>query len=250
MCLFVKLKGRKVFSGIGKRNTLLIMITGAIIGINWMLLFESYNYTTVATATLCYYMEPTIVILLSPIIFKERLSLRKALCALAALVGMVFVSGVAARGGLDTENIKGVIYGLLAAALYASVVIINKKIDVDDAYEKTIIQLACAAIILIPYVLFTEKFREIEITPGLIVLVLIVGIVHTGIPYGMYFASFKKLPAQSIAILSYIDPVFALILSSIVLKEDMDVFGIIGAALIICSSIISELKTNRKEASA
>ena len=122
----------------------------------------------------------------------------------------------------------------------------NKKVQVEDAYAKTIIQLASAAIILIPYLLITEDFSAISLNGLAIVMVLIVGIVHTGIAYAMYFGSMKDLKAQTVAVLSYIDPVFALLLSALVLHEKLTLFGIIGAVLVIGSALVSETDTGRK----
>ena len=222
------------------RTLLLLAVTGAIMGLNWMLLFEAYNYTSVATATMCYYMQPTIVILLSPFAFRERLTPKKLFCAVAAIIGMVFVSGVLSGNGFQTQDIKGILFGLGAAVLYSAVVILNKKVVVEDVYEKSIIQLAAAAVVLIPYLLLTENISKISL-PGIAVgMVFLVGIVHTGIAYALYFGSMKNLKAQSIAVMSYIDPVFALLLSAIVLHEKMSVFGMVGAVLIIGSAIVSE----------
>lgn len=244
--VFIKLKGRKLCHGIGIKKLLLLLLTGALIGANWMLLFEAYRYTTVATATLCYYMQPTIVIFLSPLFFGEKLSVKKLICAFVSVVGMIFVSGIIDGNGLPVSDVKGILFGMSAAAVYASIVIMNKKIQIEDAYEKTIIQLFSAALILIPYVLVTENFSNIKFSLFSVVMIVVVGIVHTGIAYALYFASMKSLNAQSIAVLSYMDPVSALILSALVLKERLTVYGSVGAVLIIGSALISEVDFKRK----
>ncbi len=229
-----KLKSRTVF---------LLAVTGALMGFNWMLLFEAYNYTSVAVATMCYYMQPTIVILLSPFVFREKLTFKKLICAFAAIIGMVFVSGILNGNGIKTQDIKGILFGLGAAALYSAVVILNKKVVVEDVYEKSIIQLA-AAIILIPYLLLTEDITKTSLNGTAVCMVLLVGIVHTGIAYALYFGSMKNLKAQSIAVMSYIDPVFALLLSAVILHEGLTVYGAIGAILIIGSAFVSEIARN------
>ena len=223
-----------------RRTALRLVLTGAIMGLNWMLLFEAYNYTTVAAATMCYYMQPTIVILLSPLVFRERLGAKRLACAGAAIVGMLFVSGVLSGGAGQMQDIRGIIFGLGAAVFYATVIILNKKVVVEDVYAKTIIQLAGAALVMIPYVLITEGVPELALTPADIGLVLLVGVVHTGVTYALYFGSMQRLRAQTVAILSYIDPVFALLLSAAVLHESLTPLGIVGAVLIIGSAIISE----------
>lgn len=247
LLLFVLARGRKL-GHIERKKLLLLAVTGAVMGMNWICLFEAYNYTAVSTATMCYYMQPTIVILLSPLVFREKITLKKLLCAIAAVVGMVFVSGMMEGEGVQSQDAKGILYGLAAAALYASVVIMNKKVQVDDDYEKTIIQLISAAVILIPYLLLTENWSDISLNTTAIVMVIIVGIVHTAVAYALYFGSMRGLKAQSVAVLSYIDPVFALLLSAIVLGEKLSAFGIFGAVLVIGSAVISEISVKKRSA--
>lgn len=244
LILFLFAKGHK-WHRIEKKSQLLLAVTGIVIGLNWILLFEAYNYTTVSTATMCYYMQPTIVILLSPILLHERITPKKLICAITAIIGMVCVSGVAEKGGIGAQDTIGILCGLGAAALYATVIILNKKIQIEDAYEKTIIQLISATIILIPYLFLTEDWAAIQLNKLAILMVLVVGIVHTGIAYALYFGSMKELKAQSIAVLSYIDPVFALLLSAAVLHERLSVFGVVGAVLIIGSALVSEFNSDR-----
>lgn len=239
LLVFVLVRGGKLKLP-ERRTALRLVLTGAIMGLNWMLLFEAYNYTTVAAATMCYYMQPTIVILLSPLVFRERLGAKRLACAGAAIVGMLFVSGVLSGGAGQMQDIRGIIFGLGAAVFYATVIILNKKVVVEDVYAKTIIQLAGAALVMIPYVLITEGVPELALTPADIGLVLLVGVVHTGVTYALYFGSMQRLRAQTVAVLSYIDPVFALLLSAAVLHESLTPLGIVGAVLIIGSAIISE----------
>ena len=242
----VRLRGRGKTEWIGRKDLLLLALTGALIGANWMLLFEAYNHTTVATATMCYYMQPTLVILLSPLVLRERLTARRLACAGAAVAGMAFVSGVADGGGISARDLSGVAFGLGAAALYATVILLNKRMQVEDVYKKTAIQLTAATVALAPYVLLTEDFAAIRLDARAAVLVLIVGIVHTGVAYAMYFGSMKRLRAQTIALLSYIDPVFALLLSAAVLHEPITPLGLLGAALILGSALVGEGRRQKR----
>lgn len=229
-----------------RENLVLLVVSGIFIGINWVALFESYRYTTVATATLCYYMAPMFVILASPVAFKERLTLKKVLCLITALIGMLFVSGVLESGGGEIQ-LKGIIYGLVAAAFYASVMILNKKMTFIPAFDKTYIQLFCAAAIVGVYNIFTVDFAAMSTDVKHILLLLFVGAFHTGFAYTLYFGSMKSMKAQSIAILSYIDPVFALVLSAIILKENMSLFGIIGAVMVLGAALVCDLPEKRKQ---
>ena len=246
MFLFIvaKIQKKQINHHIGIRKILWLVITGAVMGVNWMFLFEAYNYTTVATATLCYHMQPTIVILLSPLFFKETITAKKWICVILSIIGMIFVSGLIESGIPPLSESKGILFGIGAALFYAAVVIMNKKLPGLDAYEKTIIQLLSAAVILIPYLLISRQSFHVEWTPTVIVMLLIVGFVHTGVAYVLYFGSMDGVKAQTVAIFSYLDPIMALLLSTIILNERMTVFGIVGAILIIGAALIGEIDMN------
>jgi RarD protein len=245
LLLVVLITGKKLDKAAIKSNLWLLLVSGAFIGINWMLLFESYRYTTVATATLCYYLAPVFVVLLSPLVLKERLSLIKGICAAVAVLGMVFVSGVF-EGGLDLSRLPGILFGVGAAAFYAAVILLNKKMKPIPAMDCTVIQLAAAALVLVPYTLLVEDYAAVALSPLGIGLLVAVGVVHTGIAYALYFGSVHKLPAQTVAIFSYIDPVVAILLSALFLQEPMTVWGWVGAVLILGSTLVSELSATKK----
>ena len=240
--VFMKLKGIRGRENLSRHQVLWLSLTGAVMGINWILLFEAFNHTTVAVATLCYYMQPTIVILLSPLLFKERLSAKKLLCALAAIVGMILVTGIIG-GSPQNGDLTGVLLGLGAAVFYSAVIIMNKneKMIGVNAYQKTMIQLLAAGAVMIPYLIVTGTgIGSGVLTPKVIILLLTAGIVHTGIAYLLYFGSMNGISVQSIAILSYIDPVSALFFSALFLNEPLSPVGIIGAVMIIGSAVIAE----------
>lgn len=224
-----------------KKNFPVLFFSGAAIGFNWILLFEAYNYTSVATATLSYYFAPFFVILASPFVLKEKMSVKKVVCLLTALAGMFFVSGMVHNGLPQISEIKGILFGLGAAVLYASVIILNKKLKDITAYDKTIMQLLIAAVVVLPYIFITEDVSSISFNAKTVRLLVLVGIVHTGIAYAMYFNSIKNLKAQTVAVFSYIDPAVAILLSAFLLRENMDIYGIIGAVMILGSALISEL---------
>lgn len=221
-----------------------LFISGALMGFNWVLLFEAYNYTSVATATLCYYTAPIIVIAASPFIFGEKLGIKKIFCVIAAFCGMVAVSGVLSTGFSFAET-KGALLGLGAAVLYASVVITNKKLGDVPAFERTVIQLFASAAAIFPYVLLAEDFPVLNPDAVSISMLIFVGIVHTGLAYVLYFGSIGSLKAQTAAIFSYIDPVTAIILSGVVLNEKVGASEMIGAVLILGSAFISELSEKK-----
>lgn len=230
-----------------KKNMIFLLLSGALIGFNWICLFEAYQYTSVATATLCYYMAPIFVILMAPVFLKEHLTIKKGCCVVVALFGMVLVSGVLDSGFNGGVEYKGVILGLFAAAFYGCVIIINKLLSEMAAFDKTIIQLLAAAVVSMPYVFLREDTAGIYFTPFIIVMILIVGVVHTGITYALYFGSMGALKAQMVALYSYIDPVVAIILSALFLKENIGITGYVGAVLVLFATMVSELPIFEKE---
>lgn len=222
----------------------MLLLAGAMYGFNWIFFFEAINYTTVPIATLCYYMQPALVILLSPLFLQEKLTRGKIVVLCLTTTGMVLVSGITETESVDVNQLKGVIFGLSAGLLYALNAIINKRISQINTYHKTFIQLTGAVITLIPYLFIVDGWRPIP-TDGLtIISVLILGIVHTGIAFALYFASMKTLSAPSVALCGYIDPISALFLSALVLDETLTVTGVLGAVLIIGTAVVSEIKAS------
>ena len=240
LLLYLKITGRPFDpAGIAKRDFLLLIVTGAMIGFNWILLFEAYHYTSVAIATLCYYMQPVIILLVSPFLLKEKLSAKKTACVIAAVIGMVLISGIIGPGETPSHA-RGILLGLGAAVLYAGVILLNKKIRGVPIFEKTIIQLMSTAVCLLPYMILRGTLHAYQ--PGYtgIGMLLLAGILHTGIAYVLYFGAVENLPAHTSALVSYIDPVTAILLSALFLHEPLSAAGIAGTVLIIGSAVVSE----------
>ncbi len=240
-------QGRSISWSAIRQNFIRLFLCGTMLGLNWILLFEAYRYTGVATATLCYYLAPIFIVAVSPFVFRERITLKKLLCVTVALIGMVFVSGVVQNGIPAFSERKGILLGIAAAVLYAAIVINNKKLKDIPAYDQTVTQLAISAIVLLPYNLLNGNLSDLTLTPSAIILLLVVGIVHTGISYYLYFGATERLPAQTLAILSYIDPAAAILLSALVLRERIGVFDIIGAVLILGAAMVSEYSPAPKQ---
>lgn len=237
------IKGDKFNKKSLKNNYKILILSGTALGLNWILLFEAYRYTTISIATLCYYFAPVIVILLSPVVFKEKVGAKQAIGVLLSIVGMVFVAGVFDEKSIGTGNIKGILLGLAAAILYASIMFFNKFLGDVNEIDSTITQLGVATIVLLPYVIITGNISKIFDHPDLrsITILLLVGVIHTGIAYLLYFSSITHLQGQTIALFSYIDPVTAIILSTCILKENMSVLQVLGAILILGTTLCNEL---------
>ena len=239
------LRKQKVDTNKIKKNFVYLVISALALGFNWVFLFESYSYLSVATATLIYYFAPTLVIFVSVPLFKDKLTLKHILCAIISLVGMIFISGV-----LQSEftlSVSGILLAVGAMLLYATVIVLNRKANEVPTLERTTIQLSVSAIILLPYTLLTDKTLFLGVDSTSIILLLVMGIVHTGIAYLLYFSAIGTLKSHTVAIFSYIDPTLAVILSFTVMQEGFSVFSLIGAILIILSSVLSQvnLKTNK-----
>ena len=241
LLLFVYLRGERLSLAAIRANRLRLVVSGTLIGFGWILLFEAYRYTTVATATLCYYMTPVFTLMAAPFVLREKLTLRKLCCLAAALLGMVFVSGVTRAGLSGMSEWRGVLLALGSAILYAGVVLINKKIHGIRPYDRTIVQIGTAGAVLIPYVLLTEDLASVVFAPRTILLLLVAGLVHTGFAYALYFSSVDALSAQTLSLLSYLDPVVAVTLSALVLREPLTAMDALGAVLILCAAIVAEL---------
>ncbi len=246
--LAVKLcmKSKIDFSAL-KGSLLILCINGALLGLNWILLFESYNYTSVATSTICYNLGPMLVVLVSPLVFKERLTLTKILCVATALFGVMCVSGLFENNPSGDRGFIGVLLGLCAAVVYAITVIINKQVDKVNPMDKAITQFFASTVVMFIYCLFVTKPEELQFTTQTIILLIVVGVLHTGVAYTIYFKSLPDVTSQNVAIFAYIDPVVAVVLSALVLKEEMTVFTVLGAVLVVASAIFSELYDNKQK---
>ena len=228
------------------RNLKWLLPCGIAMGFNWILLFEAYRYTTVAVATLCYYLSPVIILLLSPLVLKEKLTALKAGCIAMALVGMFLVSGVVQSGGTGF-NATGILLGLGAAVLYAFIVLLSKQLTDISSYDTTIMELGISAVVMLVYNLMTVDLSALTCPPLGLASLAVVAIFHTGVCYALYFGSIAALPAQTSALFSYIDPVVAILLSALLLREPMDLLSAIGAVLILGSTLLGEVLESRKK---
>lgn len=229
-----------------KKQIPLLLLSGVAMSFNWILLFEAYKYTTVSVATLSYYFAPVLVTVVCPILFKEKMGAKQWICFGMSTLGIALITGI---GDLSqgSSHLKGIAFGLGAAVLYATVILLNKFIKGVDGIHRTFLQFAAAVITLIPYVLFTSGVNVASLNGKGWVYLIIVGVVHTGVTYCLYFSSLKELPGQKAAILSYIDPLVAVLVSVVILGEDMTLPQIIGGALILGFTLWNEISPNKSK---
>ena len=238
-------KNRIPFGKIKKQLPVLIA-SGIAMGFNWILLFEAYNYTSVSVATLSYYFAPIIVTLLCPLLFKEKMKSKQWICFIMSTIGIVLIT-VTGDMGQGNNHFIGIAFGLGAACLYATVILLNKFIKEVDGIHRTFIQFISAAAVLLPYVLFTGGITLPSLDSRSLVLLIVVGLVHTGITYCLYFSSLKELPGQKTAVLSYIDPLVAVLGSVVVLHEEITLLQIAGGLLILGFTLWNEIGGNKEK---
>lgn len=229
-----------------KKNLLLLIASSAALGFNWILLFEAYRNTSITNATLSYYFAPVIVVFLSPFILKEKLTLRKLICIIVAIIGMFLVAWTGGDGSLASIEFLGIGFGLGAAFLYAFVIIFNKLIKDMGGLDTTIIQLTIASLILIPYVLLQGPIPIATLNTSSMISLALVGLLNTGVAYLLYFTSIQKLESHTVAIYSYIDPISAVVMSAIFIGERVSGLQLIGGILILGSAYISGMKSKNK----
>ena len=242
--VYLLAKRRNSFCGGLKREILLLLLSGGAMGINWILLFEAYRYTSVSTATLCYYFAPVIVTALSPVLFRERLTRKQLFCFVMATLGLVLITGLEPSAG--SANLTGILFGLGAAVFYAAVILLNKYIRSTAGIQRTFLQFLAAIVTLIPYVAATGGVTLSRLDGTGWLCLLVVGILHTGITYCLYFSSLKEIPGQRTAILSYIDPLVAVLISVTVLRESMTWQQALGGGLILGFTLWNALPEREK----
>ena len=236
--LFLKAKHRRPDTAAIRRNLKWLLIAGVALGLNWIFLFAAYMQTTVAVASLCNYMAPVIVIVIAPLVLRERLNMRKMPCVAAALAGIVLVSGVLGGAG---GNARGVLMGLAAAACFVVIVICNRKLRGIDALDKSIVQLLVSALTILPWVLIRNRGAVLHIDARSVLIILMLGLIHTGVAYCLYFSGMSTLPVQTVAVLGYLEPVVSVLCSAVFLNEPMGAAGWAGAVLVLGAAVICEL---------
>lgn len=222
-----------------KHELPLLFLSGSAIGVNWILLFQAYRYTTISTATLSYYFAPVIVTVVCPFLFHEKLTRKQVLCFVMSTIGLIMIIGVNDIG-MNSSHLIGILFGLGAACFYALVILLNKFIKDVSGLHRTLLQFLAVIVVLLPYVICTGGSTLTALDGVGWLCLLIVGLIHTGITYCMYFSSLKDLPGQEAAILSYIDPLVAVLVSVLVLNESITLLQIVGGAMILIFSFLNE----------
>ncbi|MDQ0720091.1 MULTISPECIES: DMT family transporter [Paenibacillus] len=245
LIIFVSSKQKMPWQQVKKNAVALIFASMALSG-NWIFLFQAYKETTIANAALSYYFAPVLVVILSPLVLKEKMSYKKAVCIIVALLGLFLILH---NGRMQTNghHLIGIGYGLVAAGFYTGLTLINKFIRGLDGLANTLLQLGLSVIMLIPFVLITEGSTVYSVDSTTVILMLVLGIFHGGIGFYLFFAGMKGLNGQSIAVLSYVDPLTSLFISILIIGEKMTFQQLIGAVLLLCAIWIGEAGKRRRK---
>lgn len=237
---YLLLTGQRISIARFRREIPLLLLSGVAMGINWVLLFQAYRFTTVSVATLSYYFAPVIVTAVCPFLFREQLTGRQILCFVMSTLGLVLITGVGELSQ-STSHLVGILFGLGAAVFYAAVILLNKFIRTVAGLHRTFFQFLAAIVVLIPYTAATGGLTLGSLDAVGWICLLIVGFFHTGVTYCMYFSALKELPGQKAAILSYIDPLVAVLVSVFLLKESITLWQVVGGCLILGFTLWNEL---------
>ena len=240
LTLIVLLRGGFDRAGI-RADLLPLLLGGSVLGLNWVALFEAYRQLNVSLATLIYYVGPILVLLFSPLLFREKLNSRKITSVVFVAVGLVCISGSIALRGM---SMRGLLTAVVSALFYAAVIIFNKRITHTGGMQTAALELDIAFVIVLIYMMLTVGLPHPAVSD--IPWIAVIGLVNTGLAYLLYFSGLQKLPAQSAALISYVDPVSALVFSALFLHETMTPVQILGAVLIIGGAVFGELKSRNQ----
>ena len=240
LTLIVLLRGGFDRAGI-RADLLPLLLGGSVLGLNWVALFEAYRQLNVSLATLIYYVGPILVLLFSPLLFREKLNSRKITSVVLVAIGLVCISGSIALRGM---SMRGLLTAVVSALFYAAVIIFNKRITHTGGLQTAALELDIAFVIVLIYMMLTVGPPHPAVSD--IPWIAVIGLINTGLAYLLYFSGLQKLPAQSAALISYVDPVSALVFSALFLHETMTPVQILGAVLIIGGAVFGELKSRNQ----
>lgn len=243
LMIFLLIKKELSLGGVSRKTLLRLIISGIAIGLNWVCLFEAYRHTTIAVATLCYYLAPMFITLLSPYLLQEKLTMKNLICLLGCFTGFVMVLFSQMTESSTGVSMLGIVFGVSAAVCYAFIVFNNKFVREEiPSIIVCLVQLAAAAVTLLPYTFLTVSVSDCSFDAVSLVFLLILGLVHTGLAYLLWFSSIPKISAQKISIFAFLDPIVAFIVSVAIFHEQLSLEGWIGAILLMGSTLISSLK--------
>jgi drug/metabolite transporter (DMT)-like permease len=220
---------------IGRRRVLGLLFLALMLVLGWDALFTAYTYTSVGTAILLNYVGPVFVAALTPLVTHVPSDRRIALPLALAVVGTAIIVGPQAFGGAGSRNLLGILLAFFSALTYAASVLVTKRLLVGvPGGLVAFTQQAAAAIVLLPAVFLVRGPASVTGWGSLVIL----GVVHSGLAWLLFFKGLKVVRADRVAVLTYVEPVSAVIFAGLFLAEPVRWYTVLGGAAVIAGGLL------------
>jgi drug/metabolite transporter (DMT)-like permease len=237
-CLYAKLFRK---ARLDARNLVLLGIVGLAIVLNWLALFNSYQYASIGVTTTIYHVQPFIVFFAGAVLFKEGISKPRLMWLLVAFTGVVLIGDPETQQiALSGSYLSGCGLALVAAALYAVATLASKRIKDVPPHVIALFQMLIGVVVLAPF----SDFSRLPTTAWQWNCLVILGVVHSAVMYILIYAAYLQLPTATIAILSYIYPVVAVIVDYVAFGHVFSALQLTGGVLILVAGLCGTLNLN------
>lgn len=241
----------KVKTGVHKKSVLSFrqlkpyLLSGAILGFGWLTLFYGFKHTSIASAVIIYNMCPVYVIIAAPLLLKEKIMPLQIAVIIISFTGLLFIVGSNLTEG---SSLVGILLSGLSGIMYACIVMLNRSIkERVENRTATFFQILTAALVLLPFVLIDgEIFRITGMDIKAWIFLVLLGAVHTGLAYTLFFSVYESMKSLEIVSFSYLEPLFAIVFSLIFLGETLMPLQIAGGVMILGSTYAAELIKYRR----
>ena len=226
-----------------RKDVGIMLLSGIALAVNWLFMFEAFRHTSISLATISYYFAPVIVTVVCPFLFHEKMTGRQLICFVMSTLGLALIVNVF-EASPEAADSLGIFYGLLAAVFYALFIILNKYIKSVGSMERSFYQFGIAAVVILPYTALGDGFHLLALDTSGWAALMIICLVHTVIMHYAYFQSLSQLTGQEVAVLGYIDPLVAVVISYFLLHETMTFSQAVGGAMILGFALWNEWKSS------
>ncbi len=244
--LFTVLKIKKRDSK--KINLVLLkpyLISGVLLGFGWLTLFYGFKHTSISSAVIIYNMCPVYVMIAAPLILKESISKIQITVIATSFLGL---SLIVSNNLLEGYGYMGMALSAISGMLYAAIVLINRGIKTRvDNQTATFAQIFTAMIVLLPFVLAEGNILTVvTLDIRAIIYTLLLGVLHTGLAYTLFFSLSTQMQSVELVAYSYLEPLFGILFSVLVIGEQLTMLQIVGGILILGSTYIGEILKSKK----
>lgn len=216
-------------------NILPLLALGTALALNWVFLFTAFNHTTIANAILVYYTAPVLATLISWRFLGERLDKRNVVSLGTAFMGLLLIAS-SQRASLSDGDFVGVVFAFLGAIFYALIPNIGRFLRDVDGESLTFLQLSIATLVLLPFMAVEKAGNPVWWAIGVLVLV------HTVLALYLYMDGLKVVEVKDASLLSYLDPLSAILYAFLVFGEVPGLRTIVGGAMILFASAMNLVK--------